>query len=59
MSECSIITVESTDISTQKHLCVFIRFLSRRRKEIVTRFMGLIGLERLQERKCSILLMRK
>ena len=38
----AIITEESTDISTQKHLCMLIRFLSDKRKEIVTGFIGLI-----------------
>ena len=38
----AIITDESTDISTQKHLCMLVQFLSDRRKEIVTGFVGLI-----------------
>jgi len=33
---------ESTYISTQKHLCMLVRFLSDKRKEIVTGFIGLI-----------------
>jgi len=41
----AIITDESTDISTQKHLCMLIRFLSDRRKEIVTGFVGLIPVQ--------------
>jgi hypothetical protein len=38
----AIILDESTDISTQKHLCILVTFLSDKRKEIVTGFIGLI-----------------
>jgi hypothetical protein len=44
----AIIKDESIDISTQKPLCMLIRFLSNRRKEIVTGFIGLIGCKKLQ-----------
>ena len=42
---------ESTDISTQKHLCMLFRFLSERRKEIVTGFIGLIPVQEPAEEK--------
>jgi len=38
----AIFTDGSTDISTQNNLCMLVRFLSDRRKEIVTGFIGLI-----------------
>ena len=38
----AIITDESTDISTEKHLCLLVRFLNDRRKKIVTGYIGLI-----------------
>ena len=38
----AIIIDESTGIPTQKHLCILVRFLSDRRKEIVTGFICLI-----------------
>jgi len=38
----AIITDESTDISTEKHLCMLVRFLSDRRKKIVTGYIDLI-----------------
>jgi len=38
----AIIIEESTDISTQKHLCMLVRFLRDRRKKIVTGFIGSI-----------------
>lgn len=41
----AIIIDESTDISTQKHLCILVRFLSDRTKEIVTGFIGLIPVQ--------------
>jgi hypothetical protein len=41
----AIITDESTDNSTQKHLCMLVRFLSDRRKETVTGFIGLIPVQ--------------
>ena len=41
----AIIIDESTDISTQKHLFILVCFLSDRRKEIVTGFVGLIPVE--------------
>jgi hypothetical protein len=41
----AIILDESTDISTQKHLCMLVRFLSDKRKEIVTGFIGLIPVQ--------------
>jgi len=41
----AIIIDESTDISTQKHLCMLVRFLSDRRKEIVTGFIDLIPVQ--------------
>jgi hypothetical protein len=39
------ISDESTDISTQKHLCTLVRFFSDKRKEIVTGFIGLIPMQ--------------
>jgi hypothetical protein len=50
----AILIDESTNISTQKHLCVLVRFLSDRRKKIVIEFVGLIRCKRLQEKKYSI-----
>jgi hypothetical protein len=41
----AIILDESTDISTQKHLCVLVRFLSDKRNESVTGFIGLIPVQ--------------
>jgi len=41
----AIILDESTDISTQKHLCMLVQFLSDKRKEIVTGFIGLITVQ--------------
>jgi hypothetical protein len=41
----AIILDASTDISTQKHLCMLVRFLSDKRKEIVTGFVGLIPVQ--------------
>jgi hypothetical protein len=41
----TIILDESTSISTQKHLCMLVRFLSDKRKEIVTGFIGLIPVQ--------------
>jgi len=38
----AIITDESTDISAEKHLCMVVRFLSDRRKKLVTGYIGLI-----------------
>jgi hypothetical protein len=47
----AIITDESTDNSTQKHLCVLVRFLSDRKREIVTGFMDLILVQEATEKK--------
>jgi hypothetical protein len=41
----AIILDESTDISIQKHLCMLVRFLSGKRKEIETGFIGLIPMQ--------------
>jgi len=41
----AIILDESTDISTQKHLRMLVRFLSDKRNEIVTGFIGLIPVQ--------------
>jgi hypothetical protein len=41
----AIILDESTDISTQKHLCMLVRSLSDKRKEILTGFIGLIPVQ--------------
>jgi hypothetical protein len=41
----AIIIDESSDISTQKHLCILVWFLSDGRKEIVTGFIGLIPVQ--------------
>ena len=41
----AIILDESTGISTQKHLCMLVQFLSDQRKEIVTGFIGLIPVQ--------------
>jgi hypothetical protein len=40
-----VIILESTEISTQKHLCTLVRFLSDKRKEIVTGFISLIPVQ--------------
>jgi hypothetical protein len=41
----AIILGKSTDISTQKRLCMLVRFLSDNRKEIVTGFIGFIPVQ--------------
>jgi hypothetical protein len=41
----AISTDEYTDISTRKHLCMLIEFVSDRRKEIATGFIGLIPVQ--------------
>ncbi|CAG5133498.1 unnamed protein product, partial [Candidula unifasciata] len=41
----AIIIVESTDVSTQKHLCIIVRFFSDRKNEIFTGFLALISLQ--------------
>jgi hypothetical protein len=41
----AIILDESTDISIQKHLCMLVRTVSDKRKEIVTGFIGLIPVQ--------------
>jgi len=41
----AISTDESTDISTQKHLCMLIQFVIDRRKEIATGFISLIPVQ--------------
>ena len=52
----AIIIDESTDISTQKHLCMLVRFLNDRRKEIVTGFIGLIPVQEATGEKMSNLI---
>jgi hypothetical protein len=48
----AIILAESTDISTQKHLCMLVRFLSDRKK-ILTSFIGLIPVQEATGEKIS------
>jgi hypothetical protein len=50
----AIILDESTDISTQKHLCMLVRVLSNKRKETVTEFIGLIPVQEATGEKYSI-----
>jgi hypothetical protein len=55
----AIILDESTDISTQKHLCMLVRFLSDSRKETVTGFIGIIPVQEATGGKIFNLFMRK
>jgi hypothetical protein len=50
----AIILDESSDISTQKHLCILVRFLSDKRKENVTGFLSLIPVQEATGEKISI-----
>jgi len=38
----TIIIDKSTDISTQKHVCILVRYFGAKSKDIVTRFVGLL-----------------
>jgi hypothetical protein len=49
----AIMLDESTDISTQKHLCMFVRFVGDKRKEIVTGLVGLIPVQEATGKKNS------
>jgi hypothetical protein len=52
----AIILDESTYISTQKHLCLLVLFLSDKRKAIVTGFIGLIPVqEATGEKKLNVI----
>ena len=33
---------ESTDISTHKHLCILVRYFSKKLQSVATRFLGLV-----------------